>query len=77
MRAECIFIAMMNIIPNDEETVMNTSYNYADFIGLNLDSDSAHHPDPHPLQEEKPGSRKPVIKTDQLPRSQTRQRLKQ
>lgn len=56
---------------------MNTSYNYADFIGLNLDSDSAHHTDPLPLHEEKLGAEKPVIKTDQLPRSQSKQRLKQ
>lgn len=56
---------------------MNSSYNYADFIGLNLDSDSAHHPEPHPLHEEKLDSRKPVIKTDQLTRGPTRQRLKQ
>jgi len=56
---------------------MNTSYNYADFVGLNIDSDSAQHHDPHPLPDEKLGTQKPVVKTDQLTRSQTKERLKQ
>lgn len=56
---------------------MNTSYNYADFIGLDLDSNSVHDAAEHPLYHEELTTQKPVIKIDQLPTLPKRDRHKQ
>jgi hypothetical protein len=59
---------------NDEEIVMNTSYNYADFIGLNLDSSPTHKDNPHPVDEEKINDKHSSIDSSKLTATQAKQR---
>ena len=56
---------------------MNASYNYADFIGLNLDSKGGQVATEQALQELKPPPRKSGIKSEPLDTGHSKNRLKQ
>ena len=54
---------------------MNTSYNYADFIGLNLDSNNDDKSAHHPLHDKQTPTEKAVVKSVNPATTQTKNRI--
>ena len=65
-------VHLSNNVPIRKEIAMNSSYNYADFIGLNLDPDAVAKTPHHVIHDDKPPEKDCPVKSSSLTDTPTR-----